>query len=284
VSKPFDATTKDLIETDPAGWVAFLGCAVPASAVRLVDADLSTVTTDTDKVIRVDDPERWLLHLDIQTGPSWDMERRLLRYNALLQHRHGLAVASVVVLLRKEAQMAGLTGELAVAPPVGPAWQFRYQAVRVWERPAGEFLTGPLGLVPLAPLADFGSTELPAVVSDMRARIDTQPDRPLAAKLWAATFVLMGLRFEEQLINNVLSGVMQMEESVTYQAILRRGGELGATKEVAKLIFSFGQERFGPPTTEQESAVTAIKDLSRLESLLRRVFDVNTWGELLAGN
>jgi hypothetical protein len=172
----------------------------------MVDADLSTVTTDTDKVIRVDEPERWLLHLDIQTGASWDMERRLLRYNAMLHHRHGLPVASVVVLLRKEGQMAWLSGELAVAPPVGPAWQFRYQVVRVWERPARDFLNGPLGLLPLAPLADLGSAGLPAVVSDMRTRIDTQPDRSLTAKLWAATYLLMGLRFDQALIDNVLSG------------------------------------------------------------------------------
>jgi hypothetical protein len=125
VSKPYDATSKDLIETDPAGWVAFLGCVVPPSAVRLVDADLSTVTTEADKVIRVDEPERWLLHIDIQTGASGDMERRLLRYNALLHHRHGLPVASVVVLLRKEANMTWLTGQMPIVAPVGPAWEFR---------------------------------------------------------------------------------------------------------------------------------------------------------------
>jgi hypothetical protein len=70
VSKPYDATAKDLIETDPAGWVSFLGCAVPASAVHLVDADVSTVTTDADKVIRVDEPAPWVLHLDIQA--NWE--------------------------------------------------------------------------------------------------------------------------------------------------------------------------------------------------------------------
>jgi len=148
MSLPYDATTKELIETDPAGWVAFLGCTVPPAAVGMIEADLSTVTTDADKVIRVDVPYRWLLHLDIQAGTSASIERRLLRYNALLHARHGVPVASVVVLLRRSANIAWLNGCLSVAPPVGPAWEFRYQVIRVWERSASEFLNGPLGLVP----------------------------------------------------------------------------------------------------------------------------------------
>jgi predicted transposase YdaD len=281
--KPYDATSKDLIEADPAGWVAFLGCAAPPGSVRVVDADLSTVTTDTDKVIRVDHPERWLLHLDIQTGGDWELERRLFRYNALLHHRHGWPVASVVVLLRKAANMAWLTGRLPVAPPVGPAWEFRYEVLRVWERPASDFLNGPLGLVPLAPLAGVTPAELPSVVTGMRGRLDAQPDRPLAAKLWAATYVLMGLQFEQALIDNVLSGVLQMEESVTYQAILRRGRAEGRAEEAVAVVLRLGTKKFGEPSAAHETALRAVTDLARLERLTDRVLDVNTWDELLAG-
>jgi predicted transposase YdaD len=288
VSKPYDATSKDLIETDPAGWVAFLGCVVPPSAVRLVDADLSTVTTEADKVIRVDEPERWLLHIDIQTGASGDMERRLLRYNALLHHRHGLPVASVVVLLRKEANMTWLTGQMPIVAPVGPAWEFRYQVLRVWERPAAEFLNGPLGLIPLAPLAEVKASELPRVVSDMRSRIDAQSDRSLAAKLWTATYLLMGLRFDPALVKNVLSGVMQMEESTTYQEILQRGVarglEQGSTAEAVKALLLQGRKKFKVPATPaHEATLNGIKDLPRLEALLERILDASTWDELLAG-
>ena len=45
MSKPYDATTKDLIEADPAGWVTFFGC---ASA----DAEDATATPAA-RVIRV---------------------------------------------------------------------------------------------------------------------------------------------------------------------------------------------------------------------------------------
>ena len=46
VSKIYDATSKDLLEIDPAEWVSFLGCPVDAADVRLVDADVSTVTAE----------------------------------------------------------------------------------------------------------------------------------------------------------------------------------------------------------------------------------------------
>jgi predicted transposase YdaD len=287
VSQPYDATGKELIETDPAGWVEFLGAAAPAWAVRLVDSELSTVTTEADKVIRVDTPYRWFLHIDIQTGSDATLERRLLRYNALLHARHGAPVATVVVLLRKAADMKWLSGCVALAPPVGPSWEFRYQVIRVWERPVADFLTGPLGLVPLAPLADVTEQELPTVVADLKRRIDAHPERALNATLWAATYLLMGLRYDEALINNVLSGVRQMEESVTYQALVRRGLQEGRAEgraEEARAILRLqGNHKFGAPSAEQDAVLGALTDPSRLESLCRKLLDVNTWDDLLAG-
>ncbi|MBY0513823.1 MAG: hypothetical protein K2P78_07910 [Gemmataceae bacterium] len=299
MSKPYDATTKDLIETDPAGWVAFLGGTAPPDAVRLVDADVSTVSTDADKAIRVNEPVPWLLHLEIQAGRDGSLGRRLLRYNALLHHRHGLPVVSAAVLLRPAANATALTGILPMRPPVGPGWEFRYEVVRVWEKPAAAFLDGPLGLVPFVPLADGRSLDLAALVAAMQTRLDAPGlDRPLSAKLWAASYVLMGLRYDQALIDNVLSGVMQMEESVTYQAIIRRGLEdgmrqglqqgllvgtqQGATIEARKMLLIFGEKRLGTPPASAVAAVAAIGDPARLEHLAARLLDVNSWEELLA--
>ncbi|MBY0461188.1 MAG: DUF4351 domain-containing protein, partial [Gemmataceae bacterium] len=207
--------------------------------------------------------------------------------NALLHARHGVPVASAVVLLRRSANMAWMTGSLSIAPPVGPAWEFRYQVIRLWERTPAEFLNGPLGLVPLAPLAGVSEAELPAVVGEMKSRIG-QADRPLAAKLWTATYLLMGLAFNEDLIDTVLSGVLQMEDSVTYQAILRRGRQeglrQGRQEEGVNIILRLGRAKFKvDPTTEQEAALNALADLTRLEALTEKLLDVNTWDELLEG-
>jgi predicted transposase YdaD len=299
VSAPYDAASKDLIETDPLGWVTFLGCAAPEWAVRLVDAELSTVTTESDKVIRVDVPSRWLLHIEIQSGSDASIERRVLRYNALLHARHGVPVASVIVLLRRTAEMTWLNGCLTMAPPVGPSWEFRYEVVRVWQRPVADFLNGPIGLIPFAPLADVTADDLPAVVSGMRTRIEDLRDRPLAMKLWSAAYLLMGLRFDRALIDNVLSGVVQMEESVTYQAILQRGLERGIqqgraegraegltegrAEEAVAMLLIFAEQKLGAPNAEQQAALRAITDPTRIEALCKKLRDVSTWDELLTG-
>jgi hypothetical protein len=53
VPKPFDAATKHLIESQPGDWLEYVGLA--RVAVDVVDADLSTVTADADKVLRIRD-------------------------------------------------------------------------------------------------------------------------------------------------------------------------------------------------------------------------------------
>jgi hypothetical protein len=74
---------------------------------------------------------------------------------------------------------------------------------------------------------------------------------------------------------------MQMEESVTYQAILQRGMQQGLTQEARAVLLRQGRKKFGPPTAEQEAAVNAITDLGRLEALTEKLLDVSTWDELL---
>ncbi|HEY2910006.1 MAG TPA: hypothetical protein VGI99_07155 [Gemmataceae bacterium] len=297
MSKPYDATSKDIIETDPAGWVAFLGCRVEPGAVRLVDADVSTITAEADKVIRVEQPFPWILHLELQASRDELLPRRLFRYNALLHARHGLPVASVAVLLRTQADSRGMTGLLESASPIGTSLAFRYYVLKVWRRPADDFLNGPIGLLPLAPLGDVKQSALPALVERMRKRIAGRSDRPLAAKLWSASYVLMGLRYETALIESLLSGVRQMEESVTYQAILNRGvkkgrqegqqegrqegQQEGAMVEARRMLLLAAQPKLGTPGKTIKNALDAIADVTRFEHLAARITTVSSWAELL---
>jgi hypothetical protein len=63
---PYDATLKDLLETNPADWLSLLH--LPAEGpVALIDADLSTVSTQADKVFRIEGPVPWILHLEFQS-------------------------------------------------------------------------------------------------------------------------------------------------------------------------------------------------------------------------
>lgn len=291
VSKPYDAATKALIETDPAGWVAFLGCPVPPGAVSLVDADLSTVSAEADKVIRVEFPAPWLLHLELQASRDDTLERRMLRYHALLHDRHGFPVCSAAILLRPAANLPFLNGELQMESPIGLPWSFRYGVVRVWELPPAAFLNGPLGLLPLAPMSGMAEpeVELPGVVRQMETRMREVDEPELKNRLWIATYVLMGLRYNQTIADTVLSGVRDMEESVTYQAIVKRGlqqgmqqgMQQGTVAEAKRFLFLAAQPRLGSPTAAQQAAINAISDVGRLEAMAPRIHSASNWDELL---
>src|SRR5437763_129011 len=108
MSKPFDATLKDLLELSPADWLLLTG--TPRRRVSLIDADISTISGAADKVILVRDKPNWLLHVDFQAGPDTTLPRRAHLYNAVLEHRHDLLVRSLVVLLRPAAELANVNG------------------------------------------------------------------------------------------------------------------------------------------------------------------------------
>src|SRR5437667_6184403 len=82
----YDATAKDLFELSPDGWLGVMGQPRPADKVRMIDADLSaTVSTATDKVIYVDDPQPWLVMAELQANWDGDLPFDILRRFALLR-------------------------------------------------------------------------------------------------------------------------------------------------------------------------------------------------------
>ena len=120
--KPFDAATKRLVEVHPQDWLGYLG--LGGISARLIEADLTTVTAEADKVLLVEDEvgASYLAHVEFQSTYETDMDERVLRYNTLLFCRHRLPVQSVLVLLRREAggpEVAGIRagGRSGDAPP-----------------------------------------------------------------------------------------------------------------------------------------------------------------------
>ena len=104
-------------------------------------------------------------------------------------------------------------------------WQtnrYNYRVVRLLQEDPEPDRTAGVNLVPLAPLTNVAIESLPGLVRRMTERINAEP-QSRAVKLWTATYLLMGLCYEEKLISQVLEGVQNMRESTTYQAILREG-------------------------------------------------------------
>jgi hypothetical protein len=221
----FDVSAKELVWEDPVGWLEGLGIG-PIGPVEVIESDITALTAAADKVLRVGGDSPYLVNIELQSSHQTDLARTLWFRQVALDYRHGLPVLTVLVLLRKEANSPALTGSLERRLPDGRLTnRYDYQVVRLWREPAEPFLTGSVGLLPLAPLADVEPTDLPALVQRMAARINQEP-RPRAAKLWTATSLLMGLRFPDEQIAELLEGIMSLRESTTYQAILREGHHL----------------------------------------------------------
>ena len=210
MAKPFDATTKDLLETDPVAWMAYLGLH-PQGAVEVIDSDLSTVTAEADKVFRVVGPESYLVHVEMQSSADTTLPRRLFRYNVLLDYRHGMRVWSVAVLLRPEAEASTLTGSLDLRLPDGqPIHDFRYGVVRAWRQSAEAVLQGPLSTLPMALLADIPPEAARSVLQRIDERLVREATEPEAARLINSTFQLAGLRFDKETIAPLFFGVRTM--------------------------------------------------------------------------
>jgi hypothetical protein len=278
---PIDDALKHLTELSPQDWVVRGGwTAAPAT---LIDADIATLTGAADKVIRVEGPPDWLLAADFQAGhDALSKLPDLLLYNSALFKRHGLPVRSLLVLLHRGADSPRLTGwyERGFAgEPFDVA--LRYRVVRVWQVPPGQWLSGGLGLVPLAPLGEVRQEELPAVIAQMKRRLGPAVPPSQAAELWSAAYILMGLRYEETLIQALLQGVLVMKESVTYQAILREGEAKGKAEEARKILLLLGRDQLGEPAPEVRAALDALADVNRLEELTVRLKHATSWQELL---
>jgi predicted transposase YdaD len=99
--------------------------------------------------------------------------------------------------------------------------------------------------------------------------------------LWAATYVLMGLKYKTPLIDHLLDGMQSMKESVTYQKILREGRAAGLVAEEMKLFKRLATKRFGKPSNQILAVLNGIIDVQRLEELSDRMLEAKSWDELL---
>jgi predicted transposase YdaD len=295
--RPFDVATRGLIEADPAGWLAWLGLPFDGP-VHAVDSDVSAVLAAVDKVLRVEGASPWLAHLEFQVSRDRDLPLRLHEYNAILRYRHRIRVRTTVVLLRRQADGRELTGHLQDIEDDGEEiLSFKYRVVRLWERPVDELLHESVGVLPLAPLAAFGPERLPEILDHLGERFERESPSAVG-DLWAATALLMGVRYDRDQITDLIQRVRRMRESVTYQIILEEGreegreagreegreeGELhGRVREARDLVVQFGTEQFGPPDPAVLARLNAIEDRARLESLIRATFSTTSWQELLA--
>jgi hypothetical protein len=274
VPKPFDATLKALIRHHPADWLGLIGV-VPASPPEWVDAELSTISASADTVLRVGDQ---VYHFEFEAGPDDTLADRVLMYNVVAHYRTGLPVRSAAVLLRPNAQRAGLTGEVAY-----DRLTFEFDIVRVWQRPANEFLRGPLGLLPLTVLGQppRGQTREQALPEQVDRIIDRAVSEAgeRRGEVVTAAFLLAGMHQENTFLRTIFHRGLTMIESSAFQVI----EDLAMERKAREWLLKQGTELFGLPTPDQAAKLAAIENLPRLDRLALRVLKVKTWDALLKG-
>jgi hypothetical protein len=258
----------------------FIGAGAKGKA-EVLSPDLSAVTAFSDIVLRL---RSELIHLDFQSGADPQLPRRLLLYHALLYHRYGLPVHTVVILLHPRADRRDLSGQVRYAPhDLEGSMDFRFQIVRVWMQTAQLWLRGPLGMAPLAVLGRLSDDRhpvqsLPEVIRGLEEQLRTaRLPRPQRAEMMTTAWLLCGLRVSRRQANRLFSGVAIMRESSTYLALI----EEGEVRGVRRAILKFGTRRFGPADAATTAALEAITNLARLDRMAERVHEVVGWKELL---
>jgi hypothetical protein len=224
----FDATLKDMGRESPHGFLAAFD-RPPAAPVKLLNVDLSTVTTAADLILGLGEPLEEIIHLDFQSSAAAWKHADLMVYNALLFAHYHVPVHTVVLFLRPEAAHANMNGVLRYAPRPGRgSMDFSYEVVRLWERPAEDLLAADLGVVPLAMLGRLPeglSLEdgLAVIAQRVAERVTSEAPPERAKKLLTDAYLLTGLRIRRDAAARIFRGVRVMHESDTYLAIIDEG-------------------------------------------------------------
>lgn len=278
MDRPFDPTLKTLAELSPADWLPL--AKRRRRRVTIEDSDVGTIVSGaTDKLFRVHDEPEYLLHLDFEAGHfRSELPLRLRLYNSVFEYRHQRLVLSVPVLLCPEADSPQWNGLLQRGfPGEVPLSTLRYEVIRVWELPVEQLLSGGVGTLALAPISNVPESEMRRVIRRVKERLSGPKAPRRAADVWAATYVLLGLRYSDELAHALFEEVLGMEQSATYQAIVRRG----RAEEARRMLLLLGETKFGPPDAATQAALESLGDLAQLEALGVRLLSAGSWQELL---
>jgi predicted transposase YdaD len=228
----FDNVCKVLAEKYPADFVRWL-TGEDSTDITVLRTELSLEPIRADSVIFIQAGNQ-ILHIEFQTltKSKPPVPFRMLDYFVRLKRLYKCSITQVVIFLQETDDEIAFTEEYREESTI-----HSYRAVRMWEQDSSLFL-GSSALLPLAPLCRTDSPrELLSQVSQEVAKI---ADREARQNTAAYTEILAGLRFEKNLIRQLLSEDI-MQESVIYQDILQKGEQ----KEAFRFLNRQLNRRFG---------------------------------------
>ena len=278
MDRPFDPALKTLAELKPADWLSLVGRR--RCRVTVEDADIGTLIPGAaDKLLRVHDNPEYLLHLNFESGHfRRELPLRLRLYNSAFEYRHNRVILSVLVLLCPEADSPQWTGLLQRGfADEEPLSTLRYEVVRVWQLDPERLLSGGVGTLALAPVSAVSEGDVKDVIRRMKSRLSGPRAPRKAQDIMVAAYVLLGLRYSDEIAHALFGEVVGMEESSTFQAIVRKG----RAEEARAVVFLQGETKFGAPDEDTRSAINAMSDLGQLHGLLVRLVTAASWQELV---
>lgn len=269
----YDNLCKILAEKYPRDFIRWLLNQEPRT-IKILKTELSIEPIRADSVTFLQTENR-ILHLEFQTTikSQTSISLRMLDYYVRLTRKYQVSVTQVVIFLQETSDEIAFTTEY-----VSEVTTHRYQVIRMWEQDSALFLSN-LGLLPLAPLTRTDSAS--ALLSQVAQSIAKIPDIETRQNTAAYTEILAGLKFEQDLILQLLREET-MQESVIYQYILQKGERQGEQEEALKFCLFLLDERFGEIGSSIIERVQVLNK-EQLEALGRAILrfsslpDLVTW-------
>ena len=276
-----DNLCKRLAEEHPEQFAHWLFGAT--GKVKVEKTELSREPVRADSVIFSHDEDE-TLHAEFQTTMKSDvpMPLRLLDYYVGLKRQNpNRRVRQALVVLKQ-------TGEEIPDRYVDERTLHIYDVVLMWEQDPAMFLKRE-GLLPLATLCRAESGE--KLLGEVAAQINRIKSREQRRETLNWSRVLAGLRYDKNLIYQILKESDMLEESVVYQDIyqkgeqrgeqrgLRKGLQQGAEQEARKMALRLLESRFGKPSRAAQRQIDKLA-VEQLEALCEALLKFRTKDDL----
>jgi predicted transposase YdaD len=242
----FDNVCKILAEKYPRDFANWL-LPEQVEKIKVLKTELSIEPIRADSVIFLQTENR-ILHLEFQTKTKSEtpIPLRMLDYFVRLVRQYNLPVTQVVIFLQETSNEIAFTEAY-----IDEMTTHRYRVIRMWEQDSDFFLNN-LALLPLAPLTKTNSA--PGLLSQVATEIAKISNVQAKQNTAAYTEILAGLRFDKNLIRQLLSEDI-MQESVIYQDILQKGEKIGEKIGEQKEAFRFLNRQLNRRFGEMDSFI-----------------------------
>ncbi|BAZ04961.1 DUF4351 domain-containing protein [Calothrix sp. NIES-3974] len=228
----FDNVCKIIAEKYPADFVRWL-IGEESADITVLKTELRLEPIRADSLILMQTGNQ-ILHIEFQTltKSKPPIPFRMLDYFVRLKRSYKCSVIQFVIFLQETDDEIAFIEEYREESTI-----HRYNVIRMWEQDSSLFF----GNVALLPLATLCKTDSPReLLSQVAQKVATIADRETRQNTAAYAEILAGLRFEKDLIRQLLREDM-MQESVIYQDILQKGKQQEALKYTLRLV----NRRFG---------------------------------------